>query len=474
MKTLISLFILVLIPLSVGGAAELRSSLDDQQQVAVTIYNDNLALVRDQRSVVLPKGQVELAFRDVSARIRPETVIFRNLTDPKGSIIREQNFDFDLLSPQKLLEKYVGQEVLVVRSHPQTGVDSTTPAKVLAANDGVVLQIDNKIETGIPGRIVYPDVPANLRDRPTLILDMENSRAGQQDLEISYLTSGLSWRADYVALLAKDEKTLDLSGWVTLTNQAGTTFRQATLQLVAGDVNRVAEEMPIAREYLMKTAMADAAPAMAEESLFEYHLYTLQRPTTIKDNQTKQVSLLTAPQVKVKKDYLLSGANYYYRGRYPDLGRKIKIATYLELANREEFGLGLPLPKGTVRVYQQDSRGTTQFVGEDRIDHTPKNETVRLKLGEAFDLTADRVQTEFRLLSGKGEPQLTESSYRIELKNAKTEAVTIRVQEPIPGDWEILQESHKHSRVDSATAEWTVAVPAGGSTTLTYKVRVKQ
>ena len=473
MKILFSLFCIVLLPLTATGI-ELRSTLEDQQQVAVTIYDSDLALVRDQRSVDLPKGQTELAFRDVSAQIKPETVIFRNLTDPHGTIIREQNFDFDLLSPQKLLEKYVGKDVMVVRSHPQTGADTSVSAKVLAANSGVVLQIGDKIETGVPGRIVYPDVPQNLRDRPTLLLDLENARSGQQDLELSYLTGGLSWKADYVALLARDEKNIDLSGWVTLTNKAGTTFRQATLQLVAGDVNLVPTEQPRARDFMMKTAMAEAAPAMAEEGLFEYHLYTLQRPTTIKDNQTKQVALLNAPQVQVKKDYLLKGTSYYYRGPYSDLGRKIKVATFLEFANKKDDGLGMPLPKGVIRVYQQDSRGMTQFIGEDRIDHTPKNETVRLKLGEAFDLTADRTQTDFLKLSGKNEPLLAESAYQIVLKNAKETPVTIRVQEPIPGEWKILQENHKHSRIDANTAEWNISVPADSSATLTYRVRVKQ
>ena len=221
-------------------AEELVSTLEDQQEVAVTIYNEDLALVRDQRQVVLPQDSVDFALREVSARIRPETALLRSLTKPGGLTIMEQNFDFDLLTPRKLLEKYVGQDVKLVRTHPETGKDSFETARVLAANEGVVLQVGDRIETGVPGRLVFPDVPKNLRDRPTLVVSLENANQGSQTTELSYLTGGLGWRADYVAELNAEDSALDLSGWVTLTNRSGATYRNALLQLVAGDVNRAA------------------------------------------------------------------------------------------------------------------------------------------------------------------------------------------------------------------------------------------
>ena len=454
---------------------EIISTLNDQQEVAVTIYNENLALVRDQRQVDLPKGGAALALREVSARIRPETALLRSLTRPGGLTILEQNFDFDLLTPHKLLEKYVGKEVQLVRTHPETGEDRYETARVLAANDGVVLKIGDRIETGVPGRLVFPDVPENLRDRPTLVVSLDSEKAGQQTIELSYLTGGLGWQADYVAELNPDDTALDLSGWVTLTNQSGTSYRNALLQLVAGDVNRVRDEIHLRGDVVMAASMArEAAPQMREEGLFEYHLYTLQRPTTIRDNQTKQVSLLNAAGVSVNKEFRLQGNPYYYRGRQGDLGQKLKVGVFVEFDNRKKEHLGMPLPKGTVRVYKQDKAGRPQFVGEDRIDHTPENETVRLKLGDAFDVTADRKQTDFRKLGGDGRYNYRfESAYEINLKNAKDEEVMVTVVEPVPGDWQILSDSHKHSKASADTALWKIAVPAKGETTLTYRVEVK-
>jgi hypothetical protein len=456
-------------------ADELRSTLADQQGVAVTIYNENLALVKDQRRISLGSGPQALAFRDVSAQMRPETALLRSITSPGKLSVIEQNFDFDLLTPQKLLEKYVGKSVSVIRTNPATGAETTEQAQVLAASNGVVLKIGDRIETGLPGRIVYPDVPANLRDRPTLVMALNNGGAAQQDVELSYLTGGLGWKADYVAELNAADDKLDLSGWVTLTNTSGASYRNARLQLVAGDVNRVREEMRLARPMAkMDMAVAAEAPRMAEESLLEYHLYTLDRPTTIAENQTKQVSLLSAAGVPVRKELLLRGADYYYQSSYGELGQKMKVGVFVEFDNKESGHLGMPLPKGVIRVYKKDAAGNAQFVGEDRIDHTPKNEKVRLKLGDSFDVTADKKQTDFKKLPNPAKGNaLFESAYEIVLKNARKEAATVTVQEPIPADWKMLKESHPHDKAASNTAVWKIAVPAEGSTTLSYRVQVK-
>ncbi len=460
-------------------AQEIGTTLKDQKALAVTIYNDNLALVKDTREVRLPKGEARLAFQEVSAQIRPETALLRNLTTPREFWVSEQNFDFDLLTPQKLLEKYVGEKVTVVRSVPNgDGAGSKEfreEATVLATNNGTVLQFADRIETSAPGRIVFPKVPGNLRARPTLVISLHSGAEKSQQLELSYLTGGLSWRADYVANLSADEKTLDLSGWVTLTNQSGAAYPNATLQLVAGDVNRAQQRPQRAYGVVGGLAMAKAAPPeMKEEGLFDYHLYTLDRPTTLAVNQTKQVALLSASGVPIRKDYLVQGQTYYYSGSYGDLGDKQKVGIFVEFDNKEASRLGIPLPKGILRVYKRDSEGRAQFVGEDNVDHTPKNELVRLKLGEAFDVSAKRKQTDYKSLGRQGKfGNVHESAFEIELRNAKKEAVTVSVLEPLPGDWELIQQSHPHTKEAAGTAKFKVTVPAEGSATLTYRVRVR-
>jgi len=461
-----------------AAAAERRSTLDDQQSVAVTIYNEDLALVKDVRQVVLDAGVGRLALRDVSARMRPETAQLRNVLRPGAFDLLEQNFDFDLLTPAKLLEKYVGQTVRIVKTHPQTGVETVESAQVLAATQGVVLKIGDRIETGAPGRIVFDGVPATLRDRPTLVAELNNRQAGAQTLELTYLSGGLSWQADYVAELAADDASLDLNGWVTLTNRSGTAYRNARLQLMAGEVNRARPDLrPMPDPAAMNRAMIAAqapAPPMKQESFFEYHLYTLGRPTTLADNQTKQVALLNAAQVPVRKELVLNGSDTYYRSSVGDIGQKLKTGVYVEFVNREGARLGQPLPKGVVRVYKRDGAGNAQFVGEDRIDHTPKNEKVRLKLGEAFDVTADKKQTDFKRREPNNPASYAfESAYEIVVRNAKNEAVSVTVREPVPGDWTMLEESKPHAKVAAGTAEWRIDVPAGGATTLRYRVLVR-
>ncbi len=459
------------IAIATDQIVETRSTLADQKSVAVTIYNGDLALVKDTRTVKLNKGLNVVALRDVSAKIRPETALLRSINAPGSLALLEQNFDYDLLSPKKMLEKFVGKTVTVIKTNPATGQESSEKAEVLSANNGIVLKIGNRIETGVPGRIVYDDVPDNLRDRPTLITHLNNKGVQNQTVELSYLTSGLGWAADYVAELNDKKDQLDLSGWVTLKNMSGASYNNAKLQLVAGDVNRVSRRSSRSNMKGMRSEMVmDAAAApMAQEGLLEFHLYSLKRPTTIKENQTKQVALLSAIKIPVMKELVLQGAQHYYRGQYGQIGTKMKVGVYIEFDNKEASQLGMPLPKGVVRVYKKDSQGNAQFVGEDRIDHTPKNEKVRLKLGNSFDVTADKKQTDFKKVSNRE----YKTAFEILLKNAKSTPVTVIVQEPIGGDWEILSESTLHSKVDSHTAQWKIKIPAEGKTKLTYRAIVK-
>ena len=457
-----------------GEKGEKITTATDQQEVAVTIYNDNLALVKDARKVKLATGFNRLAWREVSAQMQPETALLRNLTSANGFILQEQNFDFDLLTPETLLEKYLGKEVTVIRVNPATGAETREAATVLATNNGAILRYADRIESGIPvqSRLAFPGVPENLRDKPTLVVSLVTSLQGEQNLELSYLTAGLSWRADYVAELNDRDDHLDLNGWVTLTNQSGTAYQEARLQLVAGDLNRVRQQPPVPRKVMGMSEMAEASD-MKQEALFEYHLYTLQRATILAENQTKQVALMSATSVPTRKEFILAGSAYYYSGQYDDIGQKLKAAVFVEFANKGT-GLGIPLPKGIIRLYKKDISGNIQFVGEDHIDHTPRNETVRLKLGDAFDVTAERTQTDFRKLAGEGRySSVLETAYQIVLKNAKKQVVTVKVREPVPGDWTMVSESQPHIKTASNVAEWQVSIPADGKAVLSYRVRVK-
>jgi hypothetical protein len=446
-------------------AEEQRVGLDDQTGVAVTIYNQDLALVRDGRVMTLIKGENDVAFIDVSGHMQPETALLKS-SGGKLDVL-EQNFDFDLLTPEKLLEKSVGGTVRVIVTDPKTGKETVEEAKVLSVANGVVLQIGDRLETQAPGRIVFAEVPPNLRSRPTLVTKISSDTAGKLPVELDYLTGGLSWAADYVAELAPDERSIELKGWVTLTNTSGTSYRNAKLQLVAGDVNRVRREITAGAATAMPMSAAAPAP-MAEQALFEYHLYTLGRPTTIAENQTKQVELLTGHAIPVTKEYrfanLAPGYNYQM-GEAP----RVNASVRLKFVNTEKSGLGIPLPQGTVRVYKADNAGQAIFVGEDAIQHTPKNEYVDLTLGQAFDVTARGKQTDFETLGDN----VYESAYEIEFKNAKSEAVTVILAQTVPGDWKMLEESANHEKADASTALWHISVPANGSTKLAYRVRVK-
>jgi len=459
----------------IGAAAadEVRSGLNDQTDIAVTIYNENLALVRDQRSISMPVGVHDLAIRDVSGQIRPETALLGSSGGSASMHLLEQNFDFDLLSPESLLQKFIGKEIRAVSINPATGNETIETATVLATNQGLVLQFADRIETGFPGRLIFDRVPDNLRDRPTLVLKVDNKDASPQTIRLTYLTGGISWKADYVASLNEDETSLDLNGWVTLTNQSGTSYPQALLQLVAGEVQQVQEAMLQNRGLDMMMAAAPAKEAMSEESLFDYHLYTLERPTTIANQQTKQVALMDASSVPVNKRYIVEGQGQLFGGRYS--GKQSNdVGVFIELVNDAESSLGVPLPAGIMRVYKNDSAGRAQFIGEDRIDHTPRGEEIKLKLGNAFDVTAESVQTGFTKVQSVGQYNFSaEVSQRITLKNAKDIPVQVTLREYIPGDWKILSEPAPHHKTSSNTVEWKINVPADAGVTHEYTALVR-
>ncbi len=447
------------------------STLDDQQSVALAIYNVGLGLVKDQRKISLPRGTGELRFMDVASQIIPTSVHIRSLADPGSLVVLEQNYEYDLLNPQKLLDKYVGREVKLSTKNPYTEREEVVTATLLSNNGGPIFRIGDEITYGHPGRIIFPGVPGDLLARPTLVWLAENGLLAGQKVEASYLTNGISWHSDYVVTLNDRDDRADLAAWVTIDNKSGATYRNAKLKLVAGDVNRAKDEMEYRRGMLQfaEAAAKPAAQQFKEESFFEYHIYTLQRSATVKDNQTKQVSLVQAEDIPVRKELLFRGADYYYRTRYGEVQSNQKVGVFVEIQNREKDRLGIPLPKGTVRVYKHDSSRSLQFVGEDTIDHTPKDEKIRIKLGDAFDVVGTRKQTDWKKIAY----DTYEAAFEISLRNHKKEDVTVRVVEPIPGDWKMLASSHEFRKTEAFTAEFQVPVPENGETKLTYRVRMR-
>jgi len=450
------------------GAA---STLDDQTGVALTIYNVNLGLVKDQRTIRLFTGIGDLRFMDVASQIMPTSVHIKSLVNPETLQVLEQNYEYDLLNPQKLLDKYVGKEVKLYTKNPYTEREEIVTATLLSNNGQPIFKIGDEITFGHPGRIVFPGVPENLNAKPTLVWMLDNDLPSTQKIEATYLTNGINWRSDYVVTLNDKDDKADLSGWVTIDNHSGATYKNAKLKLVAGDVNRAKNEYEYKDKMMRVAEMAAkaAAPQFKEDSFFEYHIYTLERPATVKDNQTKQISLVTADNIPVKKELLYYGANYYYTSRYGEAMSNQKIGVFVEIRNKKVNNLGIPLPKGTVRVYKADKEGSLQFVGEDSIDHTPKDEKVRIKLGDAFDVVGSRKQTDWKKIAY----DTYEAAFEISLRNHKKEDVVVKVVEPVPGDWKMLSSSHEYNKSEAFTAEFNIPVQKDQEVKLTYRVRMR-
>lgn len=451
-------------------AVDGRSTPADQKSMSITIYNDNLGLVKDVRAIDLKSGVQNLWFEGVAGQIDATSVHIRSLDAPNALRVLEQNFEYDLISPEKLMEKYVGQPVEIVTTHADGGTE-TTKATLVGIQNGYVYQLENgKIAVNPPGHVVLPALPSGLISKPSLVWMLDASKT-KQTVEASYLTGGMGWKADYVAVLAADDSKLDLSGWVTINNTSGATYSDASLKLVAGNVNRVQPEYaPMAKGGIRADMATAERPQFQEESFFEYHLYTLERKATIKDNQTKQIELLSAEDVNTKKSFVVSSQNIYWFYQSQEL-EKPKVGVFISVENSKKNQMGMPLPKGTVRVYKQDSKGALQFIGEDAIDHTPEDETIRVKMGDAFDVIAERVQTSYQVLSSG---HLYRSAYKITLRNHKSENITVSVVEPVGGDWTITQSSHKYDKETSTRVRFDVPVAAKGNAELTYTVEVRQ
>ncbi len=478
--------------------AQSKSSVTagERTSVDLTIYNQNLSLIREERSIKLPSGMSHVVIPDIPATIDGTSLHFSSTTDPSAVRVLEQNYQYDLVHQGKLLEKYLGQNIEFIRFNEETKKEYTVIGKLLATgyqsqphgtsaptysfSGGMIAEINGKIELNPSGRVVLPSLPEGLILKPQLDWLVSNSHEGEHKTEISYLAGQLSWTCDYVALLNKGDSNLDLTGWVTLTNNCGTTFKDAGLKLVAGDVNLVREQfnraIPMRKDMLAEAA----APQFQQTELFEYKLYSLKRHTDLKDNETKQIELTSGKNVASKKVFVYDALENQWQVWYNNASYRNqesfgeqsnpKVAVYVTFKNDEKSGLGIPLPKGKVRVYKRDDDGKEQFIGEDEIDHTPKDEEIKLYLGNAFDIVGERAQTDFKSL---GNGHVVEETIQIKIRNHKTETVEVQVYEH-PwrwSQWEITKANVEWKKVDQSTLNFPVTIAKDGEKVVTYTIR---
>jgi hypothetical protein len=438
----------------------------------VTVYNSDLALVREKRVFRLPATSAQLAFTGVSSRMQPETA-FLDVTKGDAVKIIEQSFSFGLITPQEMLARSVGQEVSILSTNPATGKDTILRGKVLGVANGPVLDIGGKIHTEVPGRIVYDALPPGLRATPTLLLTVTGAANKDAEAEFSYLTGGLSWHADYVAQVDADAGRMDLTAWATVTNTSGVDFKDAKLKLVAGDINRARPPQPHPMRMMeAKTMAAPAAPSMAdgvsEQTVDANHVYAMGKPSTLANNETKQLALFSGQGIAARREIVARNQQPYLysnavRGQIPETRANAEMVFKNDAAAK----LGVPLPAGTMRVYGLDDQGNPLFMGEAALDHTAVGNEVRVNLGKDFDVPVAREQVTF----ARASDTITVSGWKITVKNAKAKPIKVRLLEPMPESWEISRESLPHKASNAGFVEWSLDVPAKGQTVLEYTVK---
>ena len=452
----------------------------DDEGVEVTIYNQNFGVVREKRNVDVKDKVGTIQFTDVASQIDGTSVQFKSLTDPLATVL-EQNYEYDLVSADKLLDKYIDKQLTVLTK------DGSRYSGTLLSFDGNQLVIRQEGEkTGIVmvqrgdnvKDIQFGALPEGLITKPTLVWKLATEKLGRQLIEVAYQTAGLSWQADYNAILNPNDTKLDLGGWVTINNQSGAMYKDAKLKLIAGDVRRAQAPQAFTGRAMSKLAAIAGGEGFEEKAFFEYHLYTLGRPATVAQNQTKQIELLKAADVPVKKVFLYDGAPQYrfYGGLNSDAnygneeGNK-KVNVIIEVKNSKENNLGMPLPKGKMRLYKRDEAdGSLEFIGEDEIDHTPKDETIKLHIGDAFDVVGERKRTDFHVDAGS---HVITESFEIHIRNHKTEPVEVLVKETLYrwNNWEITESNQKWTKYDANTIHFPVKVDKDGEQVITYTVR---
>lgn len=454
---------------SLKAITEHSTDIEDQEEISVTVYNSNIGLIKDVREVYMERGEVSLKFMDVASQINTKSVQVKSLTSPHNMQILEQNYEYDLMNYSKMMDKFVGKKVKLLTTNEFKDKKEVVEAKLMSYNSGQpIYKIDNEIHLGHSGRVILPEIPENLIATPTLIYLLDNNYGRTQKLQATYLTGGINWIADYVMEVSEDDKECDINGWVTINNTSGATYKDAKLKLVAGEVHRVEDLRDRTQIYAEKAARQAGAPQFEEEEFFEYHLYKLNRKSTLKNNQEKQIQLLEAKGVSIDKELVVYGISGYYTRRYREKIPKQDVNVYLSFKNSKDNRMGMALPKGTIRIYKPDSDGMLQFIGEDRIDHTPENEIIRVKVGKAFDVVCERTQTDYSRISD----YVYETSWEITLRNHKEEETYVSLIEPLWGDWEVISSSHKYEKVDAHTIKFRVNVKPEEEEKVTYTVRV--
>ncbi len=460
----------------------LKSTPLQQQSISVTVYNNNLGLIKDVRELRLPTGQLELMFEGVASKIDPTSVHIRSLDHPEMLIVLEQNFEYDIISADRLMEKYLGKTLFLVtrdgakewrKEARLIGIDKATvraPLPFPLTQARYIYEIDDQIAINPPGAILMPSLPEGLTSRPSLLWILDNQEAGHL-VEVSYLTGGIEWKADYVAVISEDDRTMDLSGWVTVDNRSGVDFNSASLKLVAGDLNRVQRKKPTEREGTLAACMLVGGRGFEERAFFEHHIYDLQRKTTIKNNQTKQIRLMEAAGVAVQKSYVYHPRQNFYNLDSRISKRPDKVGVFLTLNNSEDNNLGIPIPMGIVRAYKQDEDGELIFVGEDIVHHTAEGEEIRVKMGEAFDVAAECIQTEFRIVK---KDRIFQSSYEIRVRNHKEEPIVVSVVSRFPSQWEIKETTHEYEKETAGQIRFNVPVERRDETRLMYTVVIRR
>jgi hypothetical protein len=460
------------LPAAAESAEEKTLGPASRTALDLVIYNGGFAMVRDRRSVELEAGANRIAISGVSRSMDRASAILR----AGDATVLAQLFDFDLLTPDRLLQASVGEEVDVIVTNPETGVETVKRAKVLAIAGGPVLEIDGRIETGIPGRLAFDRLPEGVRAAPSLVADLSAPTAGNRMVELGYLSGDIDWSADYVAEISDDGSTLLLESWATLSNMTDSDFDNASVSLVSGAVNRSQPPQQKVQPMMMRSeamATADAAPggAMPErEGLGDYHLYRLDGTVSLGQRESRKIALSKPAKVASDRRYVFRGGQHYYGNRFGE--QRQSPAIEIRFTNEREAGLGEPLPEGTVRLYQRDRAGLPVFIGEDRISRTPENQEVTLRIGQAFDVTAKRVQTEFdRRKDSLG--NVVTTAFEFTISNAGSEPVEVEVEERLYGDWNILESSEGFEKVDAFRIRWSVKVPAGGDKVLSWRARVR-
>jgi hypothetical protein len=469
---LIPVAALCLLPLaSLPLAQEVEIPVAARKALEVTVYEADLALIKDRRAIRPPGAEAVFAFPGVSASLRPETALLTVL-DGTPWRIDEQTFDFDLASPQTLLQRSVGHDVTIMTMNPATGRETPERARLIAVEGGPVFEIAGKIHTQVTGRIVFDKMPAGVRATPTLLITAQADAGREVLAELSYLSGGLSWRADYVADYDAESNRLDLAAWASVTNTAGVDFKDAKIKLVSGALNRATPPpMPKMMRGGPEVAMAMAAeaPGVQRQELGGYHLYDIAAPVTVAHNQTKQVALMNGSGLKAKTEYLVRGEGQFHNSQVPGRTAPVQAEQAIAFKNDAEAGFGLPMPAGILRVYGQDGAGAAQFLGEDTVTHTPVGGEVRISVGRDFDITSEREQTSFVRASER----ITVVGWKITLRNAKSKPVSLRVIEPLAGAWQITRETHRHVASNADMAEWLMEVPAKGQAVLEYTARIE-